>query len=180
MPTYDFRLLSVTLAASVLLPLAASGSAPTAEAPSEAVPPQIILSSQKQPLYPPAAFKARYTGSVTVEMTVGKDGAVGDAKVLHCTRPKVGFEEAAIDAVKQWRFEPGTVDGEPVDVVTRLNLNFTRVGVGEAPEAVVSAGAFQTELRDSEGGADVQARSTTSRQRSASTTTSSTGTRGNR
>ena len=93
------------------------------------VPPQIILGTQKRPTYPPAAFDARYSGSVLVEMTVLKDGTVGNVKVVECTRPKVGFEEAATTAVAQWRFEPGMDDGQPVDVVTRLQLKFNRVGV---------------------------------------------------
>ncbi len=106
------------------------------------VSPQLILGTQKQPIYPPAAFDARYSGSVLVEMTVLKDGIVGNVQVIECTRPKVGFEEAATKAVKQWRFEPGMENGQPVDVVTRLQLNFNRVGVGLAAQAQVSAGSF--------------------------------------
>ena len=104
------------------------------------VSPQIILGTQDRPIYPPAAFDARYTGSVLVEMTVLKDGTVGKLEVIECTRPKVGFEEAVTKALKRWRFEPGTENGEPVDVVTRLQLRFNRVGVGPAAEAQVSAG----------------------------------------
>ena len=115
------------------------------------VSPQMILGTQKQPIYPPAAFDARYNGSVLVEMTVLKDGTVGNAKVVECTRPKVGFEEAAVQAVKQWRFEPGMENGQPVDVVTRLQLNFNRVGVGLAAEAQVSAGSFSVASTGSSG-----------------------------
>ena len=107
--------------------------------------PQIILSTQKQPVYPPAAFGARFSGSVLVEMTVLKDGSVGGVEVLECTRPKVGFEEAVTTAVKKWRFEPATDAGEPLEVTTRIKLNFTRVGVGIAAEPQVSAGSFTTE-----------------------------------
>ena len=119
-------------------------SATPAEESSEEgfVSPQMILGTQKKPIYPPAAFDARYNGSVLVEMTVLKDGTVGNVKVVKCTRPKVGFEESAIKAVKQWRFEPGMKNGQPVEVVTRLQLNFNRVGVGLAAEAQVSAGSF--------------------------------------
>ena len=106
------------------------------------IPPQIILSTQKEPTFPPAAWAARYHGAVLLEMTVQKDGAVGDVKVVQCTHPRVGFEEAATDAVKQWRFEPGVENGEPVAVKTRLKLNFTRIGVGVRAQPQVSAGSF--------------------------------------
>ena len=115
------------------------------------VSPQMILGTQKKPIYPPAAFDARYTGSVLVEMTVLKDGTVGNVKVVESTRPKVGFEEAATKAVKQWRFEPGMENGQPVEVVTRLQLNFDRVGVGLAAKAQVSAGSFSVASTGSSG-----------------------------
>jgi TonB family protein len=135
------------LFSALLLPHAAALADQTRESTAaeqssgeEFVSPQIILGTQDRPIYPPAAFDARYTGSVLVEMTVLKDGTVGKLEVIECTRPKVGFEEAVTKALKRWRFEPGTENGEPVDVVTRLQLRFNRVGVGPAAEAQVSAG----------------------------------------
>lgn len=113
------------------------------------VPPQIILGTQKQPTYPPAAWDARFTGSVLLEMTVLADGTVGNVQIVECDRPKVGFEDAAVDAVSQWRFEPGLEHGEPVDVTTRLRLNFTRVGVGLRARPQVSAGSFSVASHDS-------------------------------
>jgi len=107
--------------------------------------PQIILGTQIQPTFPPAAWDARYTGAVLLEMTVLKDGSVGNIEVVRCTTPKVGFEEAAIAAVKQWRFEPGMENGEPIEVKTRLKMNFSRAGVGVRAQPQVSAGAFTVE-----------------------------------
>jgi TonB family protein len=121
-----------------------------AAAPSAAgsfVPPQVILGTQVRPEFPPAAWEARFTGAVLLELTVLEDGAVGDVEVVHCTRPKVGFEDAAIAAVRKWRFEPGVEDGEPVAVKTRIKLNFTRKGVGMGAEPQVSAGSFTVESR---------------------------------
>jgi len=112
------------------------------------IPPQILLGTQKQPEFPPAAWEARFTGAVLLEMTVLKDGTVGEVEVIRCTRPKVGFEEAAVAAVKQWRFEPGMEEGEPIEVKTRLKLNFTRVGVGVRAQPQVSAGSFTHESTD--------------------------------
>jgi len=139
------------LAASVVL-VPSVGADPATETEQEAaattstqrsfIPPQIILSTQKEPTFPPAAWAARHDGAVLLEMTVQKDGAVGDVKVVQCTHPRVGFEEAATAAVKEWRFEPGVENGEPVDVKTRLKLNFTRIGVGVRAQPQVSAGSF--------------------------------------
>ena len=142
------------LAALCVLGLTAVWAQPAVEAEAETpdatdddnfIPPQIILSTQKQPEFPPAAWDARITGAVLLEMRVLKDGSVGDVKVVQCTRPKVGFEDAAVAAVKGWRFEPGMENGEPIEVLTRLKLNFTRFGVGARAEPQVSAGAFTSE-----------------------------------
>ena len=143
------------LAAALLFSLAAvpaqqpepSEPAATTEA-SGFVPPQIILGTQKQPKYPPAAWDARFTGSVLIEMTVLADGTVGTVEVVECDRPKVGFEAAAVEAVRQWRFEPGMERGEPVEVTTRLRLNFTRVGAGMRARPQVSAGSFSVAAHD--------------------------------
>jgi len=148
---------SLLLSALFLVPLSEAGADTTGQANpapdkntagKEFVPPQIILGTQTRPTYPPAAFDARYSGSVLVEMTVLKDGTVGNVQVIECTRPKVGFEEAATMAVEQWRFEPGLDGGQPVEVVTRLQLKFNRVGVGLAAQAHVSAGSFSVAARD--------------------------------
>ena len=144
------------LAALLVLPLSGAAAQQADEAPLSAemteadagfVPPQIILGTQKQPVYPPAAWDARYTGSVLLEMTVMEDGSVGEVKVVKCNRPKLGFEDAATAAVKAWRFEPGLENGVPVEVTTRLKLNFTRVGAGVRAEPRVSAGSFSVAER---------------------------------
>ena len=53
---------------------------------------------------------------------IGKDGSVKDATVLKGL-PE-GLSEAAMNAVRQWRFRPGTLNGEPVDVIFNLTVNF--------------------------------------------------------
>lgn len=123
-------------------------AAPATTVVEEFVAPQIILGTQQRPVFPPAAWDARFTGSVLLEMSVLEDGRVGEVAVLDCTRPKVGFEEAAIAAVKQWQFEPGQENGQPIEVTTRLKLNFTRVGVGLQAKPQVSAGSFSVASRD--------------------------------
>ena len=63
------------------------------------------------PSYPDAARAAGISGTVTVQAYVRTDGSVGDTRILNSVR---GLDEAAAAAVKQWRFKPATVKGEPV------------------------------------------------------------------
>jgi protein TonB len=126
-------------------PTEAAGPDEAAAAPEEATkapeappiqPPRIILKTQRPPEYPPAAKAARFEGVVTVDMTVLKTGDVGEVKIVDCTHRHVGFEEAAQQAVKKWRFEPATQEGEPVEYSAQFRLNFRLVG----KEGEVSSG----------------------------------------
>jgi len=74
-----------------------------------------------KPAYPAAALEARVAGVVIIEVLVGADGSVADAHVL---RSVPMLDEAAIDAVKQWRFTPTALNGEPVDVIMTVTVNF--------------------------------------------------------
>jgi len=75
-----------------------------------------------EPSYTEEARKARIRGIVIVEAVIGSDGVVKKAHVL---KPlPFGLDQAAIDAVKQWKFKPGMLDGKPVDVVFNLTVNF--------------------------------------------------------
>ena len=60
------------------------------------------------PAYPIAARSLRATGSVAVTVTLAADGTVSDARVEKCTRPGLGFEDAAVAAVRQWRYPAAT------------------------------------------------------------------------
>jgi TonB family protein len=62
---------------------------------------------------------------VIVEAIVRRDGTVVDAIVVQSLDRTFGLDLAAIDAVKQWRFAPGTRMGEPVAVVMTIELPFT-------------------------------------------------------
>jgi len=76
------------------------------------------------PRYPAEARREHVWGEVTLEAQVLKDGSVSEVKVVKCTSPRHGFEAAAIEAVKQWRYEPGTCDGKPVDVWFQVVVSF--------------------------------------------------------
>ena len=67
------------------------------------------------PDYPPAAMTQRIAGSVTLEYSVDTHGEPRDIHVVEATPPGV-FDQAAINAVKHWRYAPMVVDGKAVDV----------------------------------------------------------------
>jgi protein TonB len=80
-----------------------------------------VVRHRVDPVYPEEARRARVAGIVIIEAVIGKDGRVKSARVL---KPlPFGLDEAALDAVKQWTFDPGTLDGQPVDVVYTLTVN---------------------------------------------------------
>jgi TonB family protein len=81
-----------------------------------------VIMKRVEPLYPEAARKDRVAGIVILEACIDKAGAVRDVMVLKEIRE--GLSEATVDAVKHWRFEPATMNGEPVDVIFNLTVNF--------------------------------------------------------
>src|ERR1700674_1534332 len=88
------------------LPVAAGGGV---------VAPQLIESSGVKPVYPEEALRAGLEGLVVLEAIVDEHGSVDhDIKVVR--RLGHGFDEAAVAAVRQWRFRPAPRDGEPIKV----------------------------------------------------------------
>jgi TonB family protein len=75
-----------------------------------------------RPVYPDIAKEARVQGVVIVETVIGPDGSVQDARVL---RSIPLLDEAALDAVRQWRFTPTLLNGVPVPVIMTVTVNFT-------------------------------------------------------
>ena len=86
--------------------------------------PVLIPESKVEPPFPEIARRARLTGNVILQAIIYKDGTVGDVEVLRCTRPNVGFEEEAVKAVEQWRYQPATQNGRPVDVYFTIQVSF--------------------------------------------------------
>lgn len=75
-----------------------------------------------KPVYPPDAQQARISGVVIMEVLVTTAGEVADPCVL---RSVAGLDQAAMDAVTQWRFEPVLLNGRPVPVIMTVTVNFT-------------------------------------------------------
>jgi TonB family protein len=74
------------------------------------------------PTYPVAARRLRLQGSVELEAMINKEGAVENLSVISGNSL---LTSAAIDAVRQWRYEPTLLNGMPVEVVTTVEVTFT-------------------------------------------------------
>jgi len=75
-----------------------------------------------RPIYPADARAAGVEGIVIMEISVGRDGTVTNAKVV---RSVPMLDEAALDAVRQWGFTPTLLNGAPVDVIMTVTINFS-------------------------------------------------------
>lgn len=82
-----------------------------------------IKTKDVRPVYPAIAQSARVSGSVTIEATVDAEGKVREARVV---RSVPLLDQAALDAVRQWEYEPSLVNGKPVPVVVTVTVNFVR------------------------------------------------------
>lgn len=91
----------------------------TARAGVEVRPPTKIRDAA--PVYPAIAQSARISGVVIIQATIGVDGAVIDATVL---RSVPLLDQAALEAVRQWRYTPSSLNGQPVAVVMTVTVNF--------------------------------------------------------
>jgi TonB family protein len=83
---------------------------------------QGLLIHQVAPLYPAQARQAHIQGTVVLQVVIGKDGTVQSVQVL---RGPPMLIQAAVDAVKQWRYKPYTLDGEPVQAQSQISVKFT-------------------------------------------------------
>ena len=86
---------------------------------------QGLLIHQVKPNYPALARQARIQGQVVLQATIAKDGTIQN---LHMIQGHPMLAPAAIDAVKQWRYKPYFLNGEPVEVETQITVNFTLSG----------------------------------------------------
>jgi TonB family protein len=80
------------------------------------------LVRQVPPVYPEAARQAGTSGIVRLGIVIGKEGRVRDIRVLNGAGREL--DVAAIEAVKQWIYQPTLLNGEPVEVSTTVDVNF--------------------------------------------------------
>jgi protein TonB len=83
------------------------------------------LVNQPRPVYPPLARQARIQGTVRFNAIIGKDGKIENLTLVQGHPLLV---PAATEAVKQWVYKPTLLNGEPVEVVTQIDVNFTLSG----------------------------------------------------
>jgi TonB family protein len=76
-----------------------------------------------EPRYPAGAMTFDVSGILIVEVIIDKEGRVSSPRIRKAL-PAPTLSYAALDAVRQWRFEPGRIGGEPVDVLFNLTVNF--------------------------------------------------------
>ncbi len=118
-------------------PPPAETSAPVTRPPNDSGPksPLRVRVSQEEsrgllvttvlPVYPPLARQAHVQGAVVLDADISKDGTVETLKAISGHPMLI---PAAVDAVKQWRYKPYVVKGEPVAVNTQIVVNFTLSG----------------------------------------------------
>jgi protein TonB len=86
---------------------------------------QGLLIHRVQPMYPPLARQARIQGTVVLQAEISKDGTIENLRLIS-GHPMLA--PSAIEAVKQWRYKPYFLNGEPVAVETQITVNFTLAG----------------------------------------------------
>ena len=80
------------------------------------------LVNKVQPLYPPLARQTRISGTVRLHAIIGKNGPVEQLEVMSGHPLLV---QAALDAVRQWKYQPTQLNGEPVEVDTTIDVIFS-------------------------------------------------------
>jgi periplasmic protein TonB len=86
---------------------------------------QGLLIRKVNPVYPPLARQARIQGSVLLQAEISKSGDIQNLRLIS-GHPMLA--PAAIEAVKQWKYKPYLLNGEPVEVETQVQVNFTLSG----------------------------------------------------
>lgn len=110
-----------------------TSEAPVSNAPVNGEPPKIVrvggaavqnnLLTRIQPVYPAAAKAARIQGRVELQATISKDGVPLELRVT--SSPNDDLSQNALEAVRQWRYKPVLLNGNPVEVVTQIRVDYT-------------------------------------------------------
>jgi TonB family protein len=124
----------VLIAACMLLTVATCGTALALRMEVDQTPPSknhapisvkstsMTLVNKAVPVYPIEAKKARVTGTVVLDAVIGKDGSVENLRVVK--GPSM-LQQSALDAVRQWRYQPYLLNGDPVEVKTSINIMYS-------------------------------------------------------
>jgi TonB family protein len=113
------------------------------------VKPPVVV-NRVEPIFTALAKESRISGIVIVEVVVDHTGVVKDARVL---KPlPFGLDQAALDAVKQWTFRPATLNGNAVDVIFNVTINFRADdgGVPNTRETPTAGEPISIDLKDAD------------------------------
>ena len=116
------KILIAAVLAAVLAPALHGQQGVVYKISDQGVKPPVVVKDVK-PSYTPDAMRRKVQGVVEVEAVVLTDGTVGDVTVTRSLDPDL--DEQAVKATKQWRFKPGTRDGQAVNVLVQIDLTFT-------------------------------------------------------
>jgi TonB family protein len=83
--------------------------------------PQVV--KETKPQYTSTAMRAGVQGTVEMEVVVDIDGNVSEARVFRPLNPEL--DEQALNAVREWKFVPGVMNGKPVPVLVNIEMTFT-------------------------------------------------------
>jgi TonB family protein len=112
----DSQLSGLMASATPTLPKQSLGSVRISQGVSQG-----LLIKRVPPQYPAAAKATHTQGEVRIEATINKEGLVVNPKVL---RGDAILAHAALQAVRQWRYKPYYLDGQPVEIQTEITINF--------------------------------------------------------
>jgi protein TonB len=113
------------------VPSAAPPPPPVKDAPKPVTPKSVRVGGnvmaaklirQPKPTYPPLAKQARIQGTVRFNAVIGKDGTIQNLTLVSGHPLLI---PSAQEAVRQWLYQPTTLNGEAVEVVTTIDVNFT-------------------------------------------------------
>lgn len=85
-----------------------------------------VIIKKVAPFYPRSAYESGIEGTVVLQGVISKEGRIKD--LMAVSGPQI-LQQAAIDAVKQWEYEPWILDGSPIEVETTLKIPFSLSGV---------------------------------------------------
>ncbi|MFT4198633.1 MAG: energy transducer TonB [Pseudoxanthomonas sp.] len=106
---------------------AARSQHPTRPAAQRERAPQPIASSKVLPRYPASALRVGEGGTAVVDVVVGTDGVPVDVSI-DARSGNRDLDRAALQAVRQWRFQPALHDGKPVQATVKVPVEFTPSG----------------------------------------------------
>jgi protein TonB len=124
----------VTVSPAQMMPVSAPQSQPVGQQLGQQLSEPVALSEEAaralivhtvDPVYPVAGVAQKLHGAVVLQTVIGRDGSVEDVKIV---RGYFVLGRAAIAAVKQWRFQPYTINGHAASTQTTLTINFSSPG----------------------------------------------------